>query len=389
MANHLWRSWAAAVALAPVVMLGCPSVARATTPPILLGIHTADESLPMVSAMNSWENKANAFVDTERGWSPNDAVYEAQTLDKLKSIWAMGSIPQLSWYPTGTRPSDDVNIAAGTKDVYITKFLQQLRPLLAGPDGLFGNGDDRRLFLRFAPEANGDWHTYSPIYSHEDQSDPDKNVPPPPDDRTEKQNAAGFVAMWRHVHALFTANGLDSTHVAWIFAVAERDSWWGTGPRIMEQLFPGDAFVDWVGVDGYNRGGLQSNDHWRSPSDVMDPMLTRLRAVSTKPTAVSEYGSTAIQDDGSQSVAAKAQWLNQFAGWIATSGVRMAMYWNDNNDNPDYPIFGGPYGDDHAPYNGGTVPTYDEYRALVSAPAFVGADDTNPRVVSDALFLGS
>src|SRR3954447_11757462 len=385
MARHkLFATAVVAVAL-PAAMIGCPASAAASTPSILLGVHTASESLPMVQAMNTWEGKANAFVDTERGWTTDTLGRSADgpTFDKLASIWALGSIPLLSWYPNVSKPNGDLLVAGGSRDLYLTTFIQQLKPWLAGPDGTFGNGDDRRLFLRFAPEANGNWHTYSPVYS-----DADKGIAPPPDDRTEKQNAAGFVAMWQHVHNVFTGNGLDSSHVAWIFAVADTDSWWGSGPQIMEQLFPGDGYVDWVGIDGYNHGGLATNSGWRSPAAVMNPMLTRLRAVSTKPTAVSEYGSTAIQEDGTVSVTAKAQWLTDFNSWVATSGVRMAMYWNDDNDNPDYQVFAGPYGDDTAPYNGSSVNVYDEYRTIVSSPSFVGPDPANPRLVSDSLFLG-
>jgi mannan endo-1,4-beta-mannosidase len=364
---------------------------------ILLGVHTPyATATSMLPAIKEWEGKRNAFADTEEGWHPEGTLNqsgnkdETLTFQHIKDIWSAGSIPLLSWYPLGSQPSEDLSVARGGYDPYLISFCNKLRTWLSGPDGIYGTGDDRRLLMRFAPEANGDWHTYSPLWHPKGT--------PPSDGITEKENALKYVAMWQHVHDVFTGSGLDPTHVAWIFAVAQTDSYFqdnnGNKVAVMEQLFPGDAFTDWVGVDGYNQGGLGINptEHWKSPSAVFDPMLARLRAVSVRPTAVSEVGTTRIQDDGSSSDAAKTQWLSDYGDWVAGSGVRMAMYWDDDYSTtdlkPDYPVFGGTVGPNSHVYAGRTYLSYDEYAAVVSRPEFLGADEANLRITTNAAFLG-
>ena len=381
------------------------------SPGILLGVHTRGESLPLLAAMNAWEGKTNAFVDTEQAWHPENGDQDTDpgplrqvqttlglsgpvdgqtTFKKIDQIWSAGSVPLLSWYPTVSNPSEDLSVARGGFDPYLISFSNTLRTWLAGPDKVYGTGDDRRLLLRFAPESNGNWHTYSPAWHPEGEDAPDA--------MTEKENALKFVAMWQHVHNVLTGTGLDPTHVAWVFAVAQEDSYFadakGNKVAVMEQLFPGDAFTDWVGVDGYNRGGLHmnDNDHWTLAATIFDSMLTRLRAVSTRPTAVSEVGTTAVQDNGTPSDGAKTAWLDDYGHWVTKSGVGMAMYWDDDVSNtsikPDYPVFGGTTGPDAYPPGVGTYRAYDKYAEVVGGSDFVGADASNPRIVTDAAFLG-
>lgn len=374
--------------------LPAPGVNAAPAGSILLGVHTPyDTATSLLPAINEWEGKHNAFADTEEAWHPQGTLGKSDTKDDttfqhLKDIWTAGSIPLLTWYPTVGTPSEDLSVARGGFDPYLITFCNRLLTWLSGPDGIYGTGDDRRLLLRFAPEMNGDWHTYSPLWHPKGTN--------PPDGITEKENALKFVAMWQHVHDVFTASGLDSTHVAWIFAVAQQDSYFkdnnGNKVDVMEQLFPGDAFTDWVGVDGYNRGGLVEGGTWTLAKDIFDKMLARLRAVSIRPTAVSEVGTTAVGADGIASDTEKSDWLADYGNWVAGSGVRMAMYWDDNFSTtslkPDYPVFGGTTGPDSYTYGGQTYAAYNAYKTVVGKDAFNGADSANPRIVSNAAFLG-
>jgi mannan endo-1,4-beta-mannosidase len=375
--------------------LPAPVAHAGTAGSILLGVHTPyDSATTLLPAIKGWEGKRNAFADTEEAWHPEGTLNQSNTMDRtttfqhLADIWAVGSIPLLTWYPTVGQPSEDLGVARGGFDPYLITFCNKLRAWLSGPDGVYGTGDDRRLLLRFAPEANGDWHKYSPLW-HPDNT-------PPSDGITEKENALKFVAMWQHVHDVFTASGLDPTHVAWVFAVAQEDSYFQDNNRnrvaVMEQLFPGDAFTDWVGVDGYNRGGMKAGGTWTFAKDIFDKMLARLRAVSIRPTAVSEVGTTAVGTDGIASDTAKSDWLTDYGKWVAGSGVRMAMYWNDDVSSdslkPDYPVFGGTKGPDSYLSGDQTYKTYDAYAAVVRDPVFLGADEANPRVTTNAAFLG-
>jgi hypothetical protein len=70
--------------------------------------------------------------------------------------------------------------------------------------------------------------------------------------------------------------------------------------------FPGPAYVDWVGMDGYNR-----NEPWKSSGQVFDPTLSRLVEIApTKRVMICEVGCTEKGGD-------KAAWIRHFLGaWL-------------------------------------------------------------------------
>lgn len=67
----------------------------------------------------------------------------------------------------------------------------------------------------------------------------------------ENARAANFIAVWRHVHDIFVANG--ATNVAWILSYGDQKDKWGYTGDYGELYYPGDAYVDWVGLNGYNQ----------------------------------------------------------------------------------------------------------------------------------------
>ena len=68
---------------------------------------------------------------------------------------------------------------------------------------------------------------------------------------TVKQNyplaASKYVAAWKHVVDLFRSAG--ATNVQWVWAPGHR----AYAQRIWKQFYPGDGYVDWIGVDYYNK----------------------------------------------------------------------------------------------------------------------------------------
>lgn len=61
-------------------------------------------------------------------------------------------------------------------------------------------------------------------------------------------NGPAYVAAWRHVHALFRSVGATNVAFVWCPSVQSDAS----------SYFPGAPYVDWIGVDGYDRTGLGS-----------------------------------------------------------------------------------------------------------------------------------
>ena len=88
-----------------------------------------------------------------------------------------------------------------------------------------------------------------------------------------------------------------------------------------EAFWPGEAYVDWVAVDGYNWGASRTWSTWRSPESTLGPMVARLRALApAKPVAVTETASTSAAADG-DGPAAKGAHPGPTRVGVAASGL--------------------------------------------------------------------
>ncbi|UQU62781.1 hypothetical protein COUCH_27595 [Couchioplanes caeruleus] len=135
----------------------------------------------------------------------------------------------------------------------------------------------RQFFVDFAAEMNGDegWGGHDP---------------------------ATYVAAWRHIHDLFVARG--ATNVVWAWCPNNEDA--EDSPPAMD-YYPGDAYVDWTGIDGYNWGTSDPDFEWQSFRSVFAGLYAQL-AAKGKPIIIAE---TASDEAGGS----KASWI---AGIIPT-----------------------------------------------------------------------
>jgi hypothetical protein len=159
-------------------------------------------------------------------------------------------------YPDGIPPA---SIAAGACDTYIRAFARGMK---ARPE---------RFILRFAFEMSLLNSKYWPGYFGQDGND--------------------FIAMWRHVHDLFKAEGV--TNVEWLWAPG-----FDSNPRPsvlpwndLHNYYPGNDYVDWVGPDGYNfYYGEDPHWSWVWFSDMFDAVLKDFACRYPKPQIVHEFG---------------------------------------------------------------------------------------------------
>jgi hypothetical protein len=113
------------------------------------------------------------------------------------------------------------------------------------------------LLLRYAQEMNGPWF-------------PERSADP-----------GAFVAAWIHYVEIFRQEGANNVSFVWTPSVEIGRA------KPLEEFFPGDRFVDYVGLDGYNWGG----DRWHSFGEVFDQDYARVTALSSKPFVVGETAS--------------------------------------------------------------------------------------------------
>jgi len=92
------------------------------------------------------------------------------------------------------------------------------------------------------------------------------------------QSPANFIAAWRHVVELFRRVGADD--VTWIWNPATNGKY--TVP--IRPWYPGDAYVSWVGLDGY------FTDPQSTFQTVFGPTLADLTTFTRRPVFIDETG---------------------------------------------------------------------------------------------------
>ena len=134
--------------------------------------------------------------------------------------------------------------------------------------------------------------------------------------------------MWRHIHDVFTVAGV--TNVAWVWTPAAASlpaaSW-----NDVTQYYPGDAYVDWVGLDDYNYGGTLGHAlGWNDFASQLQPIYGDF--AGRKPIMIGEMGSVdhiAGHDKG--------QWIRQMAADVAIKFPDIqALVWFDVKFDADW-----------------------------------------------------
>ena len=362
MSRRRWQRAIITGVLSVALSLGV-TPARSEAGAALLGVYYGNQGWEMdrVRALEAWQGKRHAVVNLFTNWDAATRVRNNLFAQQLPNVWANGNVPMITWEPfTGKSTPTDIErrVAAGQYDTYLADWAARLARFLDGSDARPGTADDRRAYLRLAHEMNGDWYPWSGA----------------PDD---------FVRMWRHVHAAFDALGLGPSRLQWVWAVNHED----VGGIAAEEYWPGDGFVDWVAVDGYNWGAGQAWSSWRSPAEVLDPMVQRLRRIApARPLAVTETAATSATAAGS-SVPAKSEWVAALFDYVAAAQARMVVWFNEDKET-DWAVFGGAKGDTTVKVGRTTYRAFSAYRTGVGHPDVKPSAPANPRLLTDAQFAG-
>lgn len=230
-----------------------------------------------------------AFADC----SGSRCVFNSFPLTPMESLRAYGVIPVFSWSTSsiseGTRdPAFSLSkIIHGRYDGYIHEFARSA--------AAWGHP----FFLRFNWEMNGNWFPWS--------------------EGVNGNRPGQFVAAWRHVHDIFTSVGATNATWVWCPNVGQKPN--------LRKLYPGNRYVDWTCLDGYNWGTRWSWAHWESFKRVFGRSYTRVRKLAPrKPMMLGEVAST---DYGGS----KAAWIKEMLSSIPRRFPKIrAMIWFEVND---------------------------------------------------------
>lgn len=193
-----------------------------------------------------------------------------------------GSILVVTWMANGLNLDA---ILAGQGDAYMRKYASGIKAW------------GREIWLRPLHEANGNWYDWGI-------------------GKTGAGNtSAKCIAAWKHIVQIFRDSAV--TNVRWVWTTNATNS--GPGTSLMGH-YPGDDWVDYNSIDGYNWGTAQSWSSWQSFEQVFTPAYTLL-AQRAKPIFIAEFSSSEHGGD-------KAQWIRDMFAAIPVKFPRlMALMW--------------------------------------------------------------
>jgi hypothetical protein len=223
----------------------------------------------------------------------------------LENVRLHGAIPVLSWssasIPSSLNESNFQlsDVINGTYDSYIRSFATSAKA--------WGHP----FFLRFNWEMNGNWFSWS--------------------EGVNGNRSGEYVAAWRHVHDIFSEVGVTNATWVWCPNVDPTNSF-----QNLASLYPGNAYVDWTALDGYNwgtnpakPGGWQTFDQiYRSTYKNIISNIAPTKPMLIGEVASSEYGGS------------KAAWIHEMLAELPREypAIRGLLWFDHYTDNMDWPI---------------------------------------------------
>ncbi len=217
--------------------------------------------------LKNLENKIGkkaAIAHYFRGWQ--HLGNENEVAKELTYISNSGWTPMISTNPYffDECPSNGKTlykaISEGDCDTYLHKIGKSLSKV------------EKPFFLRFAWEMNVDSMEWS---VNRTNSSPEE-----------------FINAWRRFHTILKEEKVKN--VIWVFSPQVESP----TTTDIAKLYPGDAYVDWVGLDGYNWGTTQSWSTWQDFHSVFFDSYNKLANIApTKPFMLAEVNTVSSGGD--------------------------------------------------------------------------------------------
>lgn len=256
-----------------------------------------DKTISLESVMK-WDIEMGMntnIVSFYQAWGPESISQFPDSVLNV-AIREKGVVPMITWEPwSSTFPEfkEDFNLATDRKvmagiidgkfDHYLEQYSEKIRAL-SGP-----------VFLRFAHEPDNPQYPWS---------------------KAGANTAEEFKEAHRYVVNFFAVRGV--ANVAWVY-----NPW---NDKNAEKYYPGDDFVDWIGITGLNYGMAAMDGKWRSFKDIYEP-FRKVLLKHKKPMMISEFGSTSYGGD-------QQAWLNEALYAIGNyyKEIKSVTYFYSNSD---------------------------------------------------------
>ena len=258
--------------------------------------------LKLVKTYRAWFEYGNpdGYLDFDLNYKPN-----------FDLITANGSAVYLNWdawdsVSTDLKILDQIN--SGQHDQYVKSVAARIR-------------DDygaHQVLIDLFHEANGDWYPWSPERGTSAASSGEKY-----------QN---FRNAYRRVRELFDGEGVSN--VTWVLSFNTDTV---NASSDFTAYYPGESYVDWLGLDGYNWGTSQPGSIWRTFDQVMAGNSDSYTQASGfgKPVILAEFASAEVGGD-------KAAWIEDAFARIGTQYDFVGFLWFNINKKADWRVDSSP-----------------------------------------------
>ncbi len=277
-----------------VVPRGATVDVGVTTPPLARNGYQPWTAADL-STVNQFERDAHKHASVVMWYA--DWQHSLPSLTQLELVWNRGSIPEITWEPwdstVGLRKPQPrytlQNIVNGDFDSYIRAWATTLKA--------FGHP----VRLRFAQEMNGNWYPWGA--------------------NTNGNKPGDYVRAWRHVWNIFHAE--HATNVQWVWSPVNGNA---------KQYYPGNKYVNRLGVTCLNGGSGAFTDGWRSFQSICGESILQLHALAPHlPIDISEVAS-------SERGGNKSAWIEGMFASLAQYPEVKSFIWFNLEKQTDWPI---------------------------------------------------
>jgi hypothetical protein len=254
-----------------------------------------------------------------------------------------GIIPHLTWElfwpsidpnnsrstgPEGYQGFNDV--LNGKYDDYIDRFAKDARDF------------NEEILIRFLHEFNGNWYVWSGNKNGQSNGGPEK-----------------VVAVWKYVVDRFKAQGADNVKWLWVphgpSTDLKTEAW-----NQVANYWPGDDYVDWIGLDGYN---FYPQDPWGGKRPLRDfdncfrDLYDDCAKLGNQPMMIAEFGTGEFQYEDFD----KAAWITDAFHKIKSEYPRIKIFtWFNINKELDWRVNSSPE-------------ALDAFREAMQDPYYIGS----------------
>ncbi|MBN2057253.1 MAG: hypothetical protein JW782_00435, partial [Candidatus Saganbacteria bacterium] len=239
--------------------------------------------------------KKPAMVMWYQDWAQKFPAEAAQ------NVVDFGAVPHIVWEPWYWGNRDKVkldDIIAGKWDDYIKSWAKEIIAFKSP------------VFLRVGHEFNIDGYPWGIVHN---EKDPEK-----------------YVKAYRHIVDVFRKEKVNNAKWIWCFMnYSFPDEPWNDWTK----AYPGNDYVDWIGIDGYNWGKTQSWSDWQAFKYLFRDQVRQCRELwPDKPIMVAEFASAEKGGD-------KAAWIRELPGYLKSSMRDIdAIIWFDLKKEADWRI---------------------------------------------------